>query len=87
MRINSITEVSTHQQQNPYLTQSAGTLSASRNTSGKTFAECLSPYMHQISEPVVTRQMEHQVVGILWGYCPTLRVSPKTETKHEDNDN
>jgi len=83
MRVHSISEVSTNQQQNPYITKNAGDMPAGKNASGQSFKDYLIPYFQQSSEPVVTRQLEHQIVGILWGYCPTLRVSPKPEPKLE----
>ena len=83
MRVHSISELSTNQQQNPYVMKNAGDAHAGKNASGKTFKEYLIPHFQQSSEPAVTRQMEHQIVGILWGYCPSLRVSPKPEPKLE----
>jgi len=63
--------------------KNAGDAAAGKNASGKSFKDYLIPYFQQNSVPVITGQMEHQIVGILWGYCPSLRVSPKPEPKLE----
>ena len=87
MRIHTILGVNTHPQQNPFNTQSAGALSPGKTASGKSFDDFLKPYFQQASSPVITQQMEHQIVGILWGCFPSMRESPKTEPKLEANAN
>jgi hypothetical protein len=85
MRVHSISDVNTHHQQNPNKTQNTGISPTDKNTSGVLFKEYLSPYFQQVNKPVVNRQMEHQIVGILWGYCPELKVSPKPEANLKDS--
>jgi len=84
MRVDSVFAINTHQQHNPHTTQPT-TASTGKTTSGTIFEEYLRANMQQISAPVVTRQAENQIAGLLQGYFTPLRITQKTEPKLESS--
>ena len=85
MRVQSITEVNTHQQQNPFLLQKAGFSPAGKTVSGLSFEEYFRMYSLQKSAARAPRQPEYQATGLFWGYYPSLKIHPKPEQTLEAN--
>jgi len=85
MRVYSTFAVSTHQQQNPFIAQTAGSASHEKKASGLSFEEHLKLYYQQASNQTVTRQAEIQAAGIFWGFFPSLRIPVRPEPTPEDS--
>ena len=79
MRVQSIFEVSTSQQQNPYVLQKVGAAATGKANLGITFEEYLKSYCQQANSPAATRQTERTAVGIHYAYPPRLKVPSKTD--------
>jgi len=79
MRIHSISEVNTHQQQNPFVATNAGLASAGKTASELTFEELLRNQIQQASAAAVTGKPESHIAGLYWGYYPTLKEEQKSE--------
>jgi len=85
MRIQSINEVNTRQQQNPFLLHKAGAISAGKTATGLAFEEYFKSYLTQKSAARVNKQPEYQAPGLFWGFYPSLKVQPKPEPTLESN--
>ena len=81
MRIQSITDVNTQQQPNPFSTQKADSITAGKNASLVSFKECLRSQMQDVKAPAATRKAELSAVSYLWSYIRPQRVSHKPEVK------
>jgi len=84
MRVESILAINTHQQHNPRTTEYAGA-STGKTSSGTAFEDYLRANLQQVSTPVVTRQTENQLAGLLMGYITQLKVTPREDPKTEIN--
>jgi len=85
MRVQSITEVNTRQQQNPFLLQKAGFESTGKTANGLAFEEYFKSYLTQKSAAKVQPKTGNQTPGLFWGFYPSLRVQPKPEPTLESN--
>ena len=85
MRIQSVTEVNTRQQNNPFLLQKTGQVSNGKTPTGLAFEEYFKSYMTQKSAARVKRQPERHSIGLFWGFYPSLKVQPKPEPTLESN--
>jgi len=85
MRVQSITEVNTRQQQNPFLLQRADLESTRKTATGLAFEAYFNSYLMQKNAAKVQRKPEYQTTGLFWGYYPSLRVQPKPEPTLESN--
>jgi len=74
MRVQPLFEVNTHQQQNPYFAQNAGSALSGKTVSGTSFKDCLRTYFQQMNDHVISRQTESLIAGLSWGYFPSLRM-------------
>jgi len=85
MRVQSITEVNTRQQQNPFLLQKTGLVSNSKTATGLAFEDYFNSYLTQKNAAKVTRHPQHQPAGLFWGFYPSLRVQQKPGPTLESN--
>jgi len=85
MRIQSVTEVNTNLQQNPYISQRADLATIGKNASLDSFKECLRSQIQDSRVPAVTRRAEMAAAGALWNCIIPQRASsrPKPEMKHK----
>jgi len=79
MRVHSTSEVNTHQQQNPFVSQNAGIASVGQTSSELSFAEQLKFQYQQVNAEAVTGKTESRIAGLYWGFCPTLKEQSKPE--------
>jgi len=79
MRVHSTSEVNTHQQQNPFVSQNADSASVGRTSSDLSFAEQLKFQYQQAGASAVTGNTESRVAGLYWGFYPALKEQPKQE--------
>ena len=86
MYVHSTYEVNTHQQQNPFVSQTIGHASPGKPASGLSFKEQFNLYSQKAGAPTVSRQAENQVAGIFWGFLPLLRVQTKPEPTPDDEE-
>ena len=84
MRVDSIVAVNAHQQHNRHTPQTTVT-STGNTVFGTSFEEYLRANLQQQNTPVVTRQTDNQIAGLLLGYFTPLRVSQKAEAKPESS--
>ena len=84
MRIESIIALNTHEQYRPQNTQNTEA-ARSKSASGSIFEEYLKANLQQINTPVVTRNTESQIAGLLRGYFTPLKINQKTEPKEEND--
>jgi len=80
MRVHSTNEVNTHQQENPFITQSADSVSAGKSSSGIAFEECLKSHFQQTSAAAVSSQTDGFIAGAFWNYLPTPKLQSRPET-------
>jgi len=85
MRVLSISEVNTQQQQNPFLLQTAGSNGTGKTASTVSFEEYFKSFFQQKNAPVAVKQPETHASGMYWGFYPSLKVSPKSEQKLDAN--
>ena len=79
MRVHSTFEVNTNYQQNPFITQHAGSTSTTKTAPGISFDECLRSHFQQVSAPAPSLQSKTLIAGFVWGYHPSLREPTKLE--------
>ena len=79
MRVHSTFEVNTHQQQNPFVSQSAGDASTGKTAQGLSFEDHLKSHFQQASSPEIHRGAESHVAGMFWGFFPSLRAQSESE--------
>ena len=84
MRVDSIISINAHPQHKPHTQEYSG-FSAGKTTSGLTFEELLKANLQQASTPVVSRQTENQLAGLLFGYYTPLKITHREEPKTESN--
>jgi len=84
MRIQSVTEVNTRQQQNPFLLQKVGDVTPGKTATGIAFQDYFLSYLTQKNAVKVKQQPEH-AAGLFWGFYPSLRVQPKPGPTLESN--
>ena len=80
MRVQSIAEVNTRQQQNPFLTRKVGHSSADKSASLVSFEECLRTHI-QHDEAPATRKAEWFATSSVWGYFMAQGASAKPEIR------
>jgi len=81
MRIQSITEANTQQQQNPFLMKNADLMAADKSATQASFRDCLRSQILDFKAPAATRKAELVAVSSLWGYLTSKGVSPNPEQK------
>ena len=84
MRVDSIIAINDSQQHTPHTTQYTAA-STGKSASGIIFEEYLRANLQKTSAPVVTKQAEDQLAGLLGGYFSQLRITYKTEPKLENS--
>lgn len=82
MRIQSIKEVNTDQQQNPFFMQKVSAVTADKSALSGSFKECLKTHIHDIRVPAAAGKAELPVASALCGYLITQKVASKPELKH-----
>ena len=85
MRVQSISEVNTNRQENPFPTQTAGYAVNGKQTPGSTFEDYFKRYSLQASAPVITGATESRIAGAFWGFYPGLKVQQKNEPTLKDS--
>jgi len=83
MRVDSIISINANTHHTPHTADYSG-ISAAKTKSGIAFEEYLKANMQDLSKPVVSRQTENQLAGLLIGYITPLKITQK-ETKAESN--
>ena len=81
MRLDSIISINANKQRTQNSNQTTGVLADS--ASGAVFADYLNAYIQQVSNPVITRQAESHVAGLLMGYIAPLKITHKSEAELE----
>ena len=81
MRIKSIANVNTQQQQNPFLQQGAGLAISGKSAARVNFEECLRMQMQNNMAPATDRNAETHAAGYLWGYNMQQGISIKPEIR------
>jgi len=85
MRIQSVTEVNTNQQQNPYIPKKTDSATIGKNASFGSFKDCLKPYVQDSKVHTVTHKAELTAAGALMScFIPqraTLRPKPEMKQK------
>ena len=81
MRIQSITEVNTNLQPNPFFAQSAGSASTGKSASRLSFEDCLRSQIQESRTIAVTRNAEWHAGSLLMGYYLLPGASSKPELK------
>ena len=81
MRIQSVKEVSTQQQPNPFSLQKVDSATAGKNASLSSFKECLRTQILDSRNPAATRNAESAAVSSLWNYFIPQRASVKPELR------
>ena len=81
MRIQSIKEVNTQQQENPFLVQKVGSVAAGESASLVSFKECLRLQIQDIKAPVDTQKAELVAASTLWNYMIPRAASPRPGMK------
>ena len=81
MRIQSIAEANTQQQQNPFLTQKTDSETAGKSVSIVSFKECLRSQILDFKAPAATRKAELVAASPLWSYLTSMGASPRPELK------
>lgn len=84
MRIQSVTEVNTWKQKNPFISQSSGWESAGKSASYISFEECLKAQFQNAVTPAPTRNAEWMATSSIWGYFATQGASAKQEIKPKE---
>jgi len=84
MRVESIISINAHQKHNQHTVEYAGN-GAGKTISGIAFEDYLRAKLQQVNVPVVSRQTENQLAGLLIGYFTPPRLTLKEETKTEIN--
>ena len=78
MRLESIHAINTNEKQTQHSNQNVGS-SAVKSTSGTVFEDYLKAHIQQISTPVISRQAESHIAGLLMGYIAPLKLTQKSE--------
>ena len=82
MRIQSVTEVNTHQQQNPYISQKVDPGTYGKGASLGSFKDYLNPHVPETRAPATTSRADLMAAGALWnGMIPQQKISPKLDIK------
>ena len=81
MRIQSIKEVNTQQQQNPFFMQIAGSGTDGHSASLVSFKECLRAQLQDVKSPEVTRKAESVTASSLWNFLMPREVAKKSVTQ------
>jgi hypothetical protein len=83
MRINSIHEVNTHQEQNPFVSQTADSTARVKEVSKLSFEDYLKSYCQQMSVPVTGNSAEHRITSIYGGFFlpPVVRTEREPTLK------
>jgi len=81
MRVQSITEVNTQQQPNPFFVQSASSATAGKITSLVSFEECLKSQIQNNRAPAMTKNAETLAVSSLSGYVMPHRLLHRPDLK------
>ena len=85
MYVYPIVETNANQQQSPQTTTNISAISNVKTASEISFAEYLKRNLQQASKPIVTRQMENHIAGILWGYPLMTKNISRSKPELEDN--
>ena len=83
MRVHSTFEVNTHQQENPFVAHSIGSVPAGKTSSGIAFEECLRSQFQQANATTVGSLTNSHIAGSFWNYLPTPKAQSKPETTLE----
>jgi len=78
MRIESINAGNNNEQHKPHAIKNAGSATG-KSASGILFEEYLNAHIKQASTPVITRQSENQLAGLLSGYLTMQKASNKPD--------
>ena len=81
MRVQSITQVNTKQQQNPYIMQNTGAMITGKSASLTSFEECLNSQIQDLRALKTTRNAEWQKGNILLGFHFSQGMSLRPELK------
>jgi hypothetical protein len=75
MRVHSIHEVNTRQQQHPFVPQSADSTSSVKAAAKTNFEDFFKSYCQQVNIPVASNSMEHRIASIYGGFFlpPAMR--------------
>ena len=84
MRVQAITEVSTWQQQNPYLTQNAEQIMIGKNVPLVSFEECLRSHMQNSQRPVAARRAGWMATSSMQSYFMIQEASRNSESKLQE---
>ena len=68
MRIQSVKEVNTQQQQNPFFVQKAGAVTAGNSASPVSFKDCLRTQIQDTKAPTAMREAELVTASSLWNF-------------------
>ena len=83
MRIQSITEVSTHQQSNPFVTHNAGSIMLGKSVSPMSFGECLRSQIQDVRVSATAQKAEGLAVGSVWGHYMPQWIPLKPELRQK----
>jgi len=84
MQVESVHAINAQIQDNPHVANLKETQTG-KSDAGILFQEFLRKNLPQPSNPVVTRQAENHIAGLLLGYLVQSKIAPKSEQKLEDN--
>ena len=85
MFVHPIVETNANHQHTPQTTTSISAVSNVKTATEISFAEYLRRNLQQASKPVITRQMENNIAGILWGYPLMTKTISRSKAELEDN--
>ena len=79
--VNSVLSINTNPEPNPdKATRHAGLTLTGKNAVGTSFVECLESHIQQANANTISAQGECQKIGVLMGFVPPFRLSPRPET-------
>ena len=81
MRIESVKEVNTQQQQYPFFVPKVGSVTAGHSASLVSFKECLRTQIQDTKVPAVTRNAELVTASSLWNFLVPRGATQKPETR------
>jgi len=84
MRVDSIISINAHPQHKQHTAEYTG-ISNGKTNPGTAFEDYLKANLQQLSTPVVSRQTENQLAGLLFGSYTPLRFTQKEEQKTNSN--
>jgi len=83
MRVHGTIGVSANYQENPFIPQQYGVMSANKQTQNRSFNEFLRSQMQSNSQNI-DNSAKNQIAGLFLGLQPTLKMQPKLEPTQED---